>query len=92
MMKEEFENGIGYRVSQKIYDDVEFVYMNDDRFVRPKDMIDYWKEHDYGGRNGIHGLKCAIIEKQEREAAISEGRAKFRWDSRAHCIRMEVRA
>ncbi len=47
MMKEEFENGIGYRVSQEIYNDVEFVYMNDDRFVRPQDMIDYWKEHDY---------------------------------------------
>ncbi len=90
MMKEEFENGIGYRVSQEIYNDVEFVYMNDDRFVRPQDMIDYWKEHDYGGRNGIHGLKCAIIEKQEKEAAIKEGRAKFRWDCRYRCLRMEV--
>jgi len=90
MMKEEFENGIGYRVSDAIYDDIEFVYMNDDRFVRPLDMIEYWKEHDYGGKNGIHGLKCAILERQAKEKAIAEGRAKFRWDRRNCCLRMEV--
>ena len=87
MMKEEFENGIGYRVSQEIYDDVEFVYMNDDRFVRPKDMIEFWKAHDYCG---VHSLKCAIIDRQERDRAIAEGRVKFSWNSRSRCIRAEV--
>jgi len=87
MMKEEFENGIGYRISQAIYDDIEFVYMNDDRFVRPQDMIDYWNEHDY---SGVHGLKCAIIEDRNKKETIEKGKARFVWCGRRNCINMEV--
>ena len=86
MMKEEFEEKIGYRVSEAIYDDIEFVYMNDDRFIGPQDMVDFWNARDYGG---IWTLKCEIIDRQKKEKAIAEGRAVFKWDRRAGCLRMK---
>lgn len=84
----EFCDRIGYRVSEAIYADIEFVYLNDSRFVCVQDMVDYWNKYDYSGIHGIHGLKCAIIDAQNREKDIEEGRLVAKWDSRNRCIRM----
>lgn len=53
MMKEEFEALIGFKVSEEVYKEIEYVYTHDDYFASKKQIADYFLLVDY---NGIHTL------------------------------------
>lgn len=49
MMKEEFEKKIGFEVSLKDYEKIEFVYMNSDDFKTKDDIVNFYKMYKMDG-------------------------------------------
>lgn len=77
MMKEEFEALIGFKVSDEVYKEVEYIYNYDDYFTSKRQIADYFLLVDY---NGIHELYLELG-------------TKLAWDSERRCIvRKEVKA
>ena len=53
MMKEEFEALIGFKVSEEVWKECEFVYMNDGYFHDKQQFADFFLLGDY---NAIHSI------------------------------------
>ena len=59
MMKEEFEKMIGYKVSDDVWKECEFVYMNDPYFKDKRQFADFFLLGDY---NAIHAIYVKMTE------------------------------
>jgi len=76
MMKEEFEALIGFKVSDEVYREIEYIYNYDDYFTSKKQIADYFLLVDY---NGIHTLYRDLLvpawDSEKRCIVMKEVRA-----------------